>query len=207
MSELENLIQTLCPDGVEYKTLGNICRRQKGITITAGEMKKLDKPDAPIRIFAAGNTIANVNYGDIPDNAIISDPSIVVKSRGNIGFEFYTKPFTHKNEMWSYSVKNDAIELKFVYYYLENHITEFRQMAKTGKLPQISIGDTDNYEIPIPPIEVQREIVRILDNFTELTEKLTAELTAELEARKKQYEYYRDKLLSFDNNTTGGGMI
>ena len=53
--------------------------------------------------------------------------------------------------------------------------------------------------VPLPPIEVQREIVRILDNFTELT----AELTAELSARKKQYEYYRDKLLTFD--VFGGG--
>lgn len=54
--------------------------------------------------------------------------------------------------------------------------------------------------IPVPPLPVQREIVRILDNFTELTAEITAELTAELTARKKQYEYYRDRLLTF----TGG---
>ena len=57
------------------------------------------------------------------------------------------------------------------------------------------------YKIPVPPLDVQREIVRILDNFTELTAGLTAELTAELTARKKQYEYYRDKLLTVDKTT------
>ena len=189
MSKLEELIAKLCPNGVEYKKIRDICERQKGISITAGEMKKLDKGNAPIRIFAAGNTAVNVDYGDIPDSAIIKKSSIIVKSRGNIGFEFYTKPFTHKNELWSYSAKSELIELKYVYYYLQNHIGEFQNMAKSGKLPQISIGDTDNYKIPIPPMEVQEEIVRILDKFTELT--------AELTARKKQYEYYRDKLLTF----------
>ena len=119
MSELENLIQRLCPDGVEYKLLGDIVKRQKSISITAGEMKKLDKPNAPIRVFAAGNTVANVNYGDIPESAIITKQSIVVKSRGNIGFEYYSKPFTHKNEMWSYSAKSNMIDLKFDYYYLQ----------------------------------------------------------------------------------------
>ena len=61
-----------------------------------------------------------------------------------------------------------------------------------GSLPQISLKVTDDFVIPVPPLEVQREIVRILDNFTELT----AELTEELTARKQQYEYYREMLLS-----------
>lgn len=59
--------------------------------------------------------------------------------------------------------------------------------------------------VPLPPIEVQREIVRILDDFTEQTEQLKASLTAELTARKKQYEYYRDKLLALD--VFGGGQV
>ena len=65
--------------------------------------------------------------------------------------------------------------------------------AKSGKLPQISIGDTDSYQIPLPPLAVQREIVRILDKFTLYSQ--------ELAARRVQYEYYRDKLVSFNNKT------
>lgn len=71
--------------------------------------------------------------------------------------------------------------------------------ANAVKLPQLSIGDTDKFEIPLPPIEVQTEIVRILDKFTSLEAELEAELKAELDCRKRQYEYYRDKLLSFEN--------
>ena len=60
-------------------------------------------------------------------------------------------------------------------------------------------------EIPVPPIEVQRKIVEILDNFTELEAELERKLEAELEARRKQYEYYRNQLLTFDK--VGGGKI
>lgn len=201
MSKIDELIKQYCPNGVEYKKLSKICLRQKGTPITATIMKKLNTPQAPIRIFAGGNTFADVNYGDIPDKDIITKTSIIVKSRGNIGFEFYTKPFSHKNEMWSYSSNNKGINLKFVYYYLTNKINDFQLKAKTGKLPQISTPDTDNYLIPVPPLPVQEEIVRILDAFS----ALEAELEAELEARKRQYEYYRNKLLTFDENTTGGG--
>ena len=203
MSKIDDLIRQYCPNGVEYKKLSKICIRQKGTPITATIMKKLNTPQAPIRIFAGGNTFADVNYGDIPDKDIITKTSIIVKSRGNIGFEFYTKPFSHKNEMWSYSSNNKDINLKFVYYYLTNKINDFQLKAKTGKLPQISTPDTDNYLIPIPPLPVQEEIVRVLDTFT----ALEAELEAELEARKRQYEYYRNKLLTFDENTTEGGKI
>lgn len=203
MSKIEDLIKQYCPNGVEYKELGKICMRQKGTPITAAIMKKLNTPQAPIRIFAGGSTFADVNYGDIPEKDIITKTSIIVKSRGNIGFEFYTKPFSHKNEMWSYSSSNNNVNLKFVYYYLTNRINDFQLKAKTGKLPQISTPDTDNYLIPVPPLPVQEEIVRVLDAFT----ALEAELEAELEARKRQYEYYRNKLLTFDENTTGGGRI
>ena len=67
------------------------------------------------------------------------------------------------------------------------------QYAKGSKMPRGDKEAVMKYEIPVPPLEVQSEIVQILDNFAELT----AELTAELEKRKKQYAYYRDKLLAF----------
>ena len=66
-----------------------------------------------------------------------------------------------------------------------------------GSLPQISLPVTEEFLCPIPPLEVQQEIVRIMDSFTALTAELHAELQAELQARQKQYEYYRDQLLTF----------
>ena len=198
MSRLREMIKELCPDGVEYRKLGEILSRHKGIAITAGKMKELHTPDGEIRIFAAGNTYADVMESDVDRGGIIREPAIIVKSRGNIGFEYYMKPFSHKNEMWSYTKNHAFISLKYVYYVLEQNMAYFQNKAKTGKLPQISISDTENYEIPVPPLPIQNEIVKMLDNFTELT----AELTAELALRKKQYNFYRDSLLNFSQDNT-----
>ena len=198
MKNLETLIQELCPDGVEFVKIGDFCIRNKGISITAAKMKEINKAGAPVRIFAAGNTKADVEYEDIDSKSVVFSPSVIVKSRGNIGFEYYDKPFSHKTEMWSYTSKDcDKLDIKFLFYYLSSLTEKFQAKARANavKLPQLSIGDTDKFEIPLPPIEVQTEIVRILDKFT----SLESELEVELDCRKRQYEYYRDKLLSFDN--------
>lgn len=202
MKNLETLIQELCPDGVEFVKIGDFCIRNKGISITAAKMKEINKAGAPVRIFAAGNTKADVEYEDIDSKSVVFSPSVIVKSRGNIGFEYYDKPFSHKTEMWSYTSKDcDKLDIKFLFYYLSSLTEKFQAKARANavKLPQLSIGDTDKFEIPLPPIDVQTEIVRILDKFTSIEAELEAELKAELDCRKRQYEYYRDKLLSFDN--------
>lgn len=202
MKNLETLIQELCPDGVEFVKIGDFCIRNKGISITAAKMKEINKAGAPVRIFAAGNTKADVEYEDIDSKSVVFSPSVIVKSRGNIGFEYYDKPFSHKTEMWSYTSKDcDKLDIKFLFYYLSSLTEKFQAKARANavKLPQLAIGDTDKFEIPLPPIEVQTEIVRILDKFTSLEAELEAELKVELDCRKRQYEYYRDKLLSFDN--------
>jgi len=193
MSYLDTLLQGV---EVEWKTLGEALVRTKGTNITAGEMKELHKDGAPLKIFAGGKTIAFVNYDDIPSKDINREPSIIVKSRGVIEFEYYDKPFSHKNEMWSYHSQNPDLEIKFVYYYLKIQEPYFQNIAGRMQMPQISIPDTDKYKIPIPPLPIQQKIVGILDKFTELTAELTAELTTELTARKQQYNYYREQLLS-----------
>jgi len=181
---------------VKWERLGEVLVRTKGTKITAGKMKELHKDNAPIKIFAGGKTVAFVDFNDIPQKDINTKPSIIVKSRGIIEFEYYDKPFSHKNEMWSYYSDDENIDIKFIYYFLKIKETYFQRVASKMQMPQISIPDTDNFKIPIPPLEVQKKIVQILDSFTELT----TELTTELIARKKQYSYYRDKLLTFKDN-------
>ena len=85
--------------GFEWRALKDILIRTKGTKITAAEMKVLHKENAPLKIFAGGKTFALVNYSDIPEKDINKNPSIIVKSRGFIEFEYYDKPFSHKNEM------------------------------------------------------------------------------------------------------------
>ena len=193
MTHIEQMIQDMCPNGVEWKTLGEVALRNKGMNITAAQMKKIENINGNIRIFAAGSTKVDALESDIPASSIIRVPSIIVKSRGNIGFEYYAQPFTHKNEMWSYS-NFKGVDIKFVYYYLQNLVQLFQQKARANsvKLPQLCVADTDSFEIPLPPLEIQKKIVECLDKFS----ALAAELQAELQLRRKQYEYYRTQLLT-----------
>lgn len=197
MSYLEKLLDGI---EVEWRTLKESLVRTKGTNITAGQMKELHKDGAPLKIFAGGKTVALVDYEDIPSKDVNTEPSIIVKSRGGIEFEYYDKPFSHKNEMWSYHSQDENINIKFVYYFLKIQESYFQNIAGRMQMPQISIPDTDKFKIPIPPLEIQQKIVDILDSFTELTAELTAEVTAELTARKQQYNYYRERLLSFEEN-------
>ena len=189
---------------VEWKPLKDILIRTKGTKITAAEMKVLHKDNAPLKIFAGGKTFALVNFEDIPEKDINKNPSIIVKSRGIIEFEYYDKPFSHKNEMWSYYSNDKNINIKYIYYVLKNQESYFQNLGSKMQMPQIATPDTDKYLVPIPPLPVQTEIVKILDALT----ALTSELTSELILRQKQYEYYREKLLSFDSLeqlNSGGG--
>ena len=191
-SKLDELIQQYCPEGVEYIPIKSVYQRLKGTPITATKMKEIEKAHGDVRIFAGGKTVIDAYEKDIPKANITRVPAVLVQSRGVIDAVYYDKPFTFKNEMWAYTHENKT-KVKFLYYVLKNNIEKFREAASgMGSLPQISLKVTDDFLIPVPPLPVQSEIVRILDNFTELT----AELTAELTERKKQYEFYRDKLLT-----------
>lgn len=194
MSQIDKLIADLCPEGVEFRTLKNLARRSKGTSITAARMKALSRPSGEIRVFAGGKTFADVDASAIPSGDVITTPSIIVRSRGNIDFTYYDKPFSHKSEIWSYSTSQPDVEQRFIYYYLTTLISHLQEVARATsvKLPQLAVKDTDLLRIPVPPLEVQREIVRVLDKFTQLE----AELEAELEARRRQYEHYRHRLLN-----------
>ncbi len=195
MSKLEELIKEFCPNGVEYKKIKECYNRLKGTPITAGKMKEIESSVGNVTIFAGGKTVVVAKEQDIPNANIIRVPAVVVQSRGIIDVIYCNSPFTFKNEMWAYSSKEET-SVKYLFYYLKSKIQLLRDSAAgMGALPQISLSATEELQIPLPALPVQREIVRILDSFT----LYSAELTAELTARRKQYEFYRDKLLTFDD--------
>ena len=182
---------------VEWKTLNECLKKGKGTKITAIQMKLLHKEGAPIRIFAGGKTYADVNYGDIPDKDIHTEEAIVVKSRGIIDFEYCTEPFSFKNEFWSYSSDNENINLRYIYHYLVHNKEYFQNIANNMQMPQISSNDTEKFKIPVPSLEIQSRIVQVLDNFDTVCNDLNIGLPREIELRQKQYEYFREKLLTF----------
>ncbi|MEL4243529.1 restriction endonuclease subunit S [Shewanella xiamenensis] len=205
MSQLSYMEKLLDGVEVEWKALKDVLVRTKGTKITAGQMKTIHKDGAPLKIFAGGKTVAFVDFEDIPEKDVNREPSIIVKSRGFIEFEYYEKPFSHKNEMWSYHSDDDAIHIKFVYHFLKLNEPHFQGIGSRMQMPQIATPDTDKFLVPIPcpdnpekSLAIQAEIVRILDAFTAMTTELATELATELSLRKKQYNHYRDQLLSFE---------
>ena len=172
-------------------------KRLKGTNITAGKMKEIENNNGNIKIFAGGKTMIMAKEEDIPNPNITKIPAVLVQSRGIIDFIYYDKPFTFKNEMWAYTCENQ-ITLKYLYYVLKSNINYYRTASiGMGAMPQISLGVTEKFKIKIPPLEEQERIVNILDRFDKLCNDISEGLPAEIEARKKQYEYYRDKLLTF----------
>ncbi|MBO6041673.1 restriction endonuclease subunit S [bacterium] len=86
---------------------------------------------------------------------------------------------------------------KFIYYFLKSKQEEILKKQKGGAIPSVYASDIGNMLIPLPPIQIQNEIVNILDQFNDLTNSISLGLPKEIELRKEQYDYYRNKLLTF----------
>ena len=181
---LQNLINKLCPNGVEFKELKKIA------TITIGEFVHRDKQNSNglYPVFNGGTT--ETGFYDEFNN---SGNKIIVSARGaNAGFvNKIFKSFWAGNSCYTIGIDDqDKINWIYIFYYLKKSQNKLIGEQQKGGIPAISKKQIEEFKIPIPPLAVQQEIVRILDSFTELE--------AELEARKKQYEYYRNQLLSFE---------
>lgn len=190
MSKLQELIQKFCPDGVEFIMLSDICK------ITIGEFvhknKQTEKGKYPV--FNGGKN--HTGYYEEFNN---DGNKVIISARGaNAGYvsRVFTK-YWAGNSCYSLSPLNvNYLNWLFLYYALKNEEKKFMSNQQIGGIPAISKKQIEQFKIPMPPLEVQNEIVRILDTFT----SHTAELQAELQARKEQYEYYRNKLLTFDKD-------
>lgn len=182
MTNLEKLIQEFCPNGVEFKELKQI------LTIKNGrDYKQLGSGSFPV--YGSGGVMAYV------DCYAYNKPSVLIPRKGSVDKLYYvTEPFWNVDTIFYTEINEDKVIPQYVYYCLQKEHLEKYNTA--GGVPSLTQTVLNKVKIPVPPLPVQREIVRILDSFTELTAALTAALTAELTARRKQYEYYRDELLA-----------
>ena len=183
MSKLEQLIEDLCPNGVEYKSLKECTEMKRG---TSATKNKLTFGDIPV--ISGGKEPSF--YCDTYNRT--GETITVAGSGAGAGYVQYWRTPIFVND--AFSIKTiETLDTRYVYHYLLNIQDEIYATKKGGGVPHVHVSSIENFKIPLPPLQVQLEIVRILDNFTELTKELREELTM----RKKQYEYYRDSLLSF----------
>ena len=214
MKNLETLIQELCPDGVEFVKLGDVCEI-KGRIGFRGYTRKDLVSESEGAITLSPSNIINGNivydkcsyiswakYEESPEiMAEVGD--VVFTKTASVGKTAYIENMPKEMTINPQLVllKKFRGVSKYLAYILKTTYfqNEVKKITGVGSVPNVPQSSLAKIEIPLPPIEVQTEIVRILDKFT----SLEAELEAELDCRKRQYEYYRDKLLSFDN---GGGQ-
>ena len=214
MSKLQELIQKLCPNGVEYKKLGDLGAFENiGVDKKTIEgqtlVKLLNYVDVYKKIYIDNNIpqmIVSASTKKIHDCSCEKGDIFITptsETRDDIGHAAVITE-TLVNTVYSYHIMRlrlfeyNMTTSFFIRYLFETDIVQ-KQICKLAKgLTRFGLSKYDfaKIEIPIPPLEVQEEIVKILDRF--------AEYAAELQARQEQYEYYRDKLLSF-NNIDGGG--
>ena len=181
MSRLDELIAKLCPNGVEYKELHEI------LTIKNGrDYKQFGVGNIPV--YGSGGIMTYI------DHFVYDKPSVLIPRKGSIDKLYYVEgPFWNVDTIFYTDIDEKQVIPRYVYFCLQ--MKHLEQYNTAGGVPSLTQKVLNKVKLPVPPLEVQREIVHILDSFT----LLTAELTAELTARKKQYEYYQNKLLKFDN--------
>lgn len=213
MSKLEELIKEFCPNGVEYKRLSEVVVRISS-GLNPRNNFRLNPTGATnfyvtVKEITKGKIIFNEKTDRIDDDALdiiqnrshLEENDILLSGIGTIGkvaiVDIPTKNWNCSESVLLLKPKQSLFLPKFLKYILESNGVQsyFNKVATGSTLRGIRMRDLQELQIPLPALPVQREIVRILDSFT----LYSAELTAELTARRKQYEFYRDKLLKFDS--------
>lgn len=182
-SKLDELIQQYCPEGVEYKKVGDIADYEQPSKYLVKSTDYNDDFETPV--LTAGQTFilgyTNETDGIYPAS---KESPVIIFDDFTAAFKWVDFPFKAKSSAMKMITAKQNVLIRYLY-----HLMGFLNYS-SDEHKRLWLSIYSEFEIPVPPLPVQSEIVKILDNFTELT--------AELTARKKQYEFYRDKLLNFD---------
>ena len=191
MNQIDDMISKYCPKGVEYKELGDICKISRGRVMSKDYLKE-NLGEYPVY---SSQTINNGMLGKIKTYDYDGEYLTWTTDGANAGSVFYRNgKFSITKVCGLLETKVNSVSMKYLSYYLGMVAKKY---VNTGMgNPKLMSNVMSKIKVQVPPIEIQEEIVRILDSFTELEN----ELENELEARQKQYEYYENKLLTFGKN-------
>lgn len=189
MSKLDELIAELCPDGVEWKNLQEVC----GVITTGKLNANAMTEDGEYPFFTCDKDVFKI------DTYAFDGEAILISGNGSqVGHINYCNGKFNAYQRTYVLMNINDVSYGFLLHWLHGYLKPYiLRNCKKGSVPYITLPMLQEFDFPVPPIEVQNEIVRILDSFTELEE----ELEEELEARRRQYEYYRDSLLTFDDKS------
>ena len=186
MSKIDDLIQKFCPDGVEYKAIKNLAEVGTGSS-NGNEAQE----DGEYPFFIRSQTVKRKNDWEYNEEAII------IPGEGGIGeiYHYVNGKYAIHQRVYRIHFIDSSVDVKFAFHYFRAFFKNFiMRKAVSATVKSIRKPMIEEFMLPVPSLEVQREIVRMLDSFTSLT--------AELTTRKKQYNFYRDRMLTFGNKAT-----
>lgn len=192
MSKLDELIRELCPDGVKYKKLVDAVSIERGKRVVRSQLSIRGK--YPVYQNSLTPLGYHTDYNYNANTTFI----IVAGAAGEIGFS--DKAFWAADDCFTVVCPENVLN-RYIYHLLLNNQNQLASKVRKASIPRLSRSAIENLVIPIPPLDVQREIVRMLDSYTESVVELQRQLTVELTARGIQYSYYRNKLLTFHSDT------
>lgn len=203
MSKIDELIQEYCPDGVNYSTIGDECERvfAGGTPKTSnreyygGNIPWLRSGEIDFdEIHGAEIKITELGYSNSSAKWIKPKSVLIAMTGATVAKSAILECKATANQSVCAMEPGEKLNYRFLYYYLSQNYRKIKGMAQ-GALTSVNLSIVKSIKVPVPPLEVQHEIVNILDKFTQLE----AELSAELDARRKQYKYYLNHLLTVDN--------
>ena len=214
MESIEQMIKRLCPKGVEYVKLGDLFELRNGYTPSKGNVDfwtdgtipwfRMEDIRANGRIL--NDSIQHITPSAIKGKGLFPAGSFILATTATIGEHALLTTDSLANQRFTnLSVRKTHqkdVNVKFLYHYMFIIDEWCKKNVNSSSFASVDMDKLKEYMIPIPPLEIQSRIVEVLDKMATLTAELEAELKAELEARKQQYEYYRNKLLTF--NEIGG---
>ena len=218
MSKIDELIKEKCPNGVEYRPLWELTTWDKKFNAVdnskqpkvlkyyyylANDLKPLVKDDGNIKILTTNESELFTTEDLVKPGTIAEQEIVAIPWGGNPVVQYYKGKFVTADNRIAISNDMSILDTKFLYYVLINKLDEISSFYRGSGIKHPSMAKVLDLSIPVPPLEVQKEIVGMLNSFTELE----AELEAELTKRKQQYEHYRDHLLSFENIAGEGGQV
>ena len=195
LDSINRVVQAFCSEGVPYKSVSEIAKVCRG-QVMSKDFLRDNAGEYPVY---SSQTENDGMLGKITTYMFDGEYLTWTTDGANAGTVFYRKgKFSVTNVCGVIDVTDETISTKYLFYVLNREAPQY--VNKGMGNPKLMSNVMAKIRIPIPPLAVQQEIVRILDSFTELTTELNEKLTAELTARRKQYEHYRDELLTFGDD-------
>lgn len=212
MSKIDELLAELCPDGVEFKYLWEVTawdkkfnavdnhkqkKTYKYVYLLASVLRKLAVEDGDVKLLSTGGEVYGSTTEKLAGKNISEGEIVAIPWGGKATVQYYSGKFVTADNRITTSLDTNILDNKYLYYFMLSKLSTIQSFYRGSGIQHPSMSKVLDMRLPVPPLEVQKEIVKILDTFTQLEAELSAELSAELEARRKQYEYYRNQLLTF----------